>query len=437
MKGEKKYSVLILWPSSASEEGQRKAEHLLEQWKIPVYEKKISMRMTLSEFTEFIYSVYHREPWADKWKNVKNKASWCYAEGYPVVFYKLEGKKLPQIQVIKQELRNTFKMQKNSVHLVEKCREETWEKINKKAAGQYQGVIKEVFHKYPYVCSSLRLKGHELAEEETVDAGVLWNPLRFDLNAKIIYIEALKKEKDITDALALYKRHIEVFCGGRVVEAGNQAKDGMGKYVETLHSLYRLFREGQEIPGDPIPVDEDYAALDGSHCTALAWCFDRRLRIYHIAKKRRFTWDYLFFRKRGMAEADLLKMAHKYYEEHPMYCLVFRGKRREAPLHRKLSGFCSPVYIKRLKKNNSCYVFLDREFDNREKVTEEVQGIFKRNSIVCLKSRQTMDAAFAELLRENEEVGSLQKNAGKVRRKIVYLYFVLLRAIKQRLGMPV
>ena len=47
MKGEKKYSVLILWPSSASEEGQRKAEHLLEQWKIPVYEKKISMRMTL------------------------------------------------------------------------------------------------------------------------------------------------------------------------------------------------------------------------------------------------------------------------------------------------------------------------------------------------------------------------------------------------------
>ena len=120
-----------------------------------------------------------------------------------------------------------------------------------------------------------------------------------------------------------------------------------------------------------------------------------------------------------------------------MYCLVFRGKRREASLHRKLSGFCSPVYIKRLKKNRNCYVFLDREFDSREKVTEKIQGIFKRNSIVCLKSRQTMDAAFAELLRENEEAGRLQKNAGKVRRKIVYLYFVLLRAIKQRLGMPV
>lgn len=135
---------------------------------------------------------------------------------------------------------------------------------------------------------------------ETVSAKSLLHPLRFDLFAKLFYIENRRDYPDL--AYEVYVKHILAFNpDGR--EPGRDDKDTIEKFIETFDTLIDCFaKEDFDSTQSIVPVGKNGIILDGAHRIAALAYYDKEVtvaRFENIAPKCKF--DYSYFLSRGLS----------------------------------------------------------------------------------------------------------------------------------------
>lgn len=103
---------------------------------------------------------------------------------------------------------------------------------------------------------------------------------RFDIYAKLVYIDHKVKRVDMKYALDIYKRHLEVITGYTFIEYGQPDKNSFAKYVECFDHLIDVFQREEYDPSlSLIPVDKNNIPIDGSHRVSCAVYFNQKVKV--------------------------------------------------------------------------------------------------------------------------------------------------------------
>ena len=294
----------------------------------------------------------------------------------------------------------------------------------------------DFFKQYPYLCSTFSINKNTKIEQKNVEARELISPYRLDFMTKLLWIEAFEGRLDKAEADKLYETHLQAFSNGTMLEPGKPEKRGLNRYFDTFSRICSMVRETKcetiEI-GDPIPVDGKYMAMDGSHRICSAIFYGKRVPIFQVYKEIPNKYDFLFFRKHYLGEADILKMVKKYVSLCECRLFLLDKAYAHRRLIKKIYHQCAPVYMRKIK-SGECFVIVDRTWTERYTnagLTEELLGT------------QFVEGAEAILncLADQEEELLKQDFLYEYRKKWGIFYKMnwefLKRRIKQLLGKPV
>lgn len=132
-----------------------------------------------------------------------------------------------------------------------------------------------------------------------IPARSLLKPQRFDLFAKLYYIDNIESNKE--QALRIYVEHIKAFNpDGR--EPGRDDKNGVSDFVDAFNQLISRFKqEDFDETQSVVPVDKNGVILDGAHRVAALAYFDRHVVVAQFDDVvSKCDFDYLYFRNRAM-----------------------------------------------------------------------------------------------------------------------------------------
>lgn len=173
-----------------------------------------------------------------------------------------------------------------------------------------------------------------------INARELLSPNRFDVYAKLLYIDHKVKGVDISYAMNVYKKHIDVITGYTFSEYGQPNKDSFEKYVECFNKLIDTFQKGGYDPSlSLIPVDADYVPIDGSHRVSCAVYFNQKIRVVKFVDYRRSAFSSQWFKEHHLLETIQNSISLEFCNWHSdiyMACLWPNGckmkKQREEAL---------------------------------------------------------------------------------------------------------
>lgn len=174
-------------------------------------------------------------------------------------------------------------------------------------------------------------------EIEKIEARSLLCPGRFDLAAKIAYIEARENGADMTFARELYGKHIEAFSEGTFTEPGDKNKTSLDQFFTAFDTLIDDYKaHGFCAEKSLVPVGENNIILDGAHRTACAIYFGGTVTAITFPKLK-VNFDYRYFRGRRLSEEmqEYMAVVYSRYAPKPIYlaCLwpvASEEKRSEA-----------------------------------------------------------------------------------------------------------
>ena len=144
-----------------------------------------------------------------------------------------------------------------------------------------------------------QLRNHECRLEK-VPARSLLNPKRFDLFAKLYYIDNVSTNRD--DALRVYGEHIKTFNpDGR--EPGREDKQGVDDFVAVFDQIITHFKDHDfDDEVSVVPVDGNGVILDGAHRVAALAYYGKTVTIARFDDvKAKCDFDCTYFKNRGMA----------------------------------------------------------------------------------------------------------------------------------------
>lgn len=128
-------------------------------------------------------------------------------------------------------------------------------------------------------------------------------PSRFDLGAKLYYIDSYVKKKNHVLAAALYDNHIAAFQDGIIEEHGNREKKGFETYHSVLEELVNRFLSNEYNSQEKlIPVDKNMCLLDGAHRAACSIYFNKKISVIIFPTIEGYNYDREFFYKRGLEQ---------------------------------------------------------------------------------------------------------------------------------------
>jgi len=151
-------------------------------------------------------------------------------------------------------------------------------------------------------------------EISSIPARDLINENRFDLLAKLIYIDAREKAINIDNAIDVYKDSINAFSCGSFCEPGTATKNSFNKYLEQFNELIDNIKAyGFDEEKSLIPVDCNNVIYDGAHRVAVSAYYNKTVKIIKFPQKKlRQYYDYSFFQKNLMNVNNMQKMAALY-----------------------------------------------------------------------------------------------------------------------------
>lgn len=172
-------------------------------------------------------------------------------------------------------------------------------------------------------------------EIQEIKASSLLCPERFDLAAKIAYIEARENGADMTFARELYRKHIEAFSEGSFTEPGDENKTSLDQFFAAFDALIDDYKEyGFQAEKSLVPMGANNIILDGAHRTACAIYFGGTVTTIAFPQLK-VNFDYRYFRSRRLSEEMLEYMAVVYsrYAPRPVYmaCLWPAANREKRP----------------------------------------------------------------------------------------------------------
>lgn len=136
-----------------------------------------------------------------------------------------------------------------------------------------------------------------------MEARELLSPNRFDIYAKLLYIDHKVKGVDMSYAMSVYRKHIEVITGYSFAENGQPDKNSFDKFVKCFDHLIETFQlRGFDPTLSLIPVDADNLPMDGSHRVSCAAYFNQKIRVIKFINYRRFPYTSEWFAKNHLFE---------------------------------------------------------------------------------------------------------------------------------------
>lgn len=147
---------------------------------------------------------------------------------------------------------------------------------------------------------------------ESVDASSLltWN--RFDLAAKLLFLDTLANGNNINDDV--YAEHIRMFTLGRFQEPGNADKNSLKKYKSDFAKLYiDMQKRGFDASLSLVPLGRDGSILNGAHRVACAIHLGLPINCVRLDVASD-AYDYLFFQGRGASASFLDRCAQRFVE---------------------------------------------------------------------------------------------------------------------------
>lgn len=139
-----------------------------------------------------------------------------------------------------------------------------------------------------------------------VNSRELLSPNRFDIYAKLLYIDHKVKGVDMSYAMSVYKKHIEVITGYSFTENGQPDKNTFDKFVECFDRLIETFQSSGFDPSlSLIPVDADNLPMDGSHRVSCAAYFNQVVRVIKFVDYKSFLYTSKWFGENHLFENEL------------------------------------------------------------------------------------------------------------------------------------
>ena len=135
----------------------------------------------------------------------------------------------------------------------------------------------------PYFCETYMIDRHKDYPVEWIDSRTLLVSERLDLAAKVKYIESRESGQVSPFVRDCYVKHIEAFSYGTFKESGNNEKDSIKKYIDSIHHLIDAIKaSGFDASKSVIPVGKDNILLDGAHRAAVANYFNKKIPIIRL-----------------------------------------------------------------------------------------------------------------------------------------------------------
>lgn len=135
---------------------------------------------------------------------------------------------------------------------------------------------------------------------ETVDARSLLVVERFDLFAKLFYVEFRETKAEL--ARKIYIEHIKAF-NPDAKEPGREDKKSFQDFVSSFNALIDNFRDGEfDDTVSIVPVDKNGIILDGAHRVSALAYYNKKVRIARFSDVECVCrFDYKYFKLRGLS----------------------------------------------------------------------------------------------------------------------------------------
>lgn len=273
-------------------------------------------------------------------------------------------------------------------------------------------------------------------QTEVIDARNLLIERRFDLAAKIYYIQCRQNHQGMDLAYKLYDAHIMAFQDGIVEETGKHSKRGLDCYHRVFAELIDSFSKDEyDMDREWIPVDKFGQILDGAHRVACAIYFNKCVKIVHLPKVQGHKFDYAFFQRRGLEKgyAEIMAAIFAKYKQDTVAILVDKsGWKVMKRWCRAVNGEEQKVFLvfkEKLKHGKEirwgCVFYAALPV---EKIIVQAGGTLVRTKVLLKLEEKE--------LAQQITVTRKQEICLKTIRKIRHRYTALLLRVKKKLGMP-
>lgn len=188
---------------------------------------------------------------------------------------------------------------------------------------------------------------------------------RFDLAFKLLYAKCFKNEKCSEWRFLCYKEHIKAFSLGSFSEPGNDNKNSIDRYVSDFRDIFHAIEKyGFDDTRSLVPLANDGSILNGAHRASASIFLKKNVSAIKTNLPPE-NYDYLFFKKRGVADEMLDAAAQEFieYDDTCFLALVWpAAKGRDAELDRIIPKV---VYKKNVKLNfNGAHNLLSKAYKN-------------------------------------------------------------------------
>lgn len=271
---------------------------------------------------------------------------------------------------------------------------------------------------------------------EVINPQELLTETRFDLGAKLYYIQCQQKRQGMNLAQKLYDAHILAFQDGIVEETGNRSKSGLDCYQRGFEELIDCFANDKyDIDREWIPVDKSGQILDGAHRVACAIYFRKSVKVVCLPHTQGYIFDYRFFLKRGLEKgyAEIMAAIFARYKHNAAAILINKSGRN---IMKNLCGGEKQrqevflVFEEKLKcetKTQWGWVFYSTHL--ADKIAKQAGGkLVEVDKLLLLEEKESAQQIIVPVI---------QRVRLKVIRRLRYIYTAMLLRLKKRLGIPI
>ena len=164
----------------------------------------------------------------------------------------------------------------------------------------------------PYIVEKIQNKNCEVQTKKAIS---FLTCCRFDLAAKLLFLEDIKNNRDINSDI--YNEHIRLITLGSYTEPGNDSKNSLEKFKLVFKKLYSdIKNKGFDDSISLIPYCNDGSILNGAHRVACAIDLKKEVKAIHVDIPPQ-QLDYRFFKKRGASSVFMDRCATEFIKQSP------------------------------------------------------------------------------------------------------------------------
>jgi len=160
--------------------------------------------------------------------------------------------------------------------------------------------------------------------QNITSAHKLITPNRFDLGAKILFLERLKQGYGLSNSI--YDKHIQCITENKLFEPDNSHKFGLESYRREFTNLYSNIKDVGFDNSKPVPLSLGGSLYNGAHRTSICIVLNKKIAV-QTENVEDHHYDYRYFREQGMTslQCDAMFSAMARYNKNIM-CAVYWPK---------------------------------------------------------------------------------------------------------------